>query len=134
MLLQNKFYLFADMEKTDLLVHIQKIQLELDLEKNKKDHDSVDVEEKNKAIEKLKQELVEKDLECKKWISKIEQANDIADDVIAKNQLIESLKSEMELERNKRKHIEEMFQNLTERERNWISEKKHQVRIIFQTV
>lgn len=122
------------MEKTDLLVHIQKIQLELDLEKNKKDHDSVDVEEKNKAIEKLKQELVEKDLECKKWISKIEQANDIADDVIAKNQLIESLKSEMELERNKRKHIEEMFQNLTERERNWISEKKHQVRIIFQTV
>ena len=112
------------MEKTDLLVHIQKIQLELDLEKNKTNHGSLDAEALQKDIERLKHELTEKDLECKKWISKIEQANDLANDLTRKNHLIDSLHRDLESEKNKRGRAEEMLQGLAEREKKWTSTKQ----------
>ena len=94
------------MEKVDLLVHVQKLQLELEHAKDNKSH------EKDQIIDQLKSELAAKDMECKKWIAKIEIANDLADDLSSKEKEIEQLNQSLDFEKNKRKHIEQMFQDL----------------------
>ena len=119
----NVAFLLLALEKVDLLVHIQKIQLELDRNKNNaQDYASLCEEmqtkekEKESSIKHLKIELEGKELECKKWVTKIKQANELARDIDEKEREIIDLNANLEREKEKRLHGERMYQNLTERE------------------
>ena len=104
------------MEKVDLLVHIQKIQLELN--QVKKIQINVEDDKKNiELIEQLQNDLELKEKECSSWITKIEQADDLTDDLFAKDNTIEELKSNLNFETMKRKQMESMFQDITDREK-----------------
>ena len=84
------FYLYLSLalEKVDLLVHIQKIQLELDRHKTNAEEyaklcEELQTKEKEteSSLKHLKMELEGKELECKKWITKVTQANELARDI-----------------------------------------------------
>jgi hypothetical protein len=133
------------MEKVDLLVHVQKIQLMLDQERCKREamerqvsqnasfdkdlvldeledlreankHLRLQIQDQKEVISKVRQDYLEKEAECKKWIGKIEQSNDIVDELVTKDHELERMKSEVEMEVDKRKQIESMFQDITEKE------------------
>ena len=104
------------MEKVDLLVHIQKIQLELNQIK-KSQIDVIDDRKNIELIEQLQNDLELKEKECSSWITKIEQADDLTDDLFAKDNTIEELKSNLNFETMKRKQMESMFQDITDREK-----------------
>ncbi len=109
------------MEKVDLLVYIQKLKLEMEQCKAQGTTLQIDadvakatIENEHEAIvSRLKSDLAAKDLECKNWIGKIEQANELADDL---DKEIKTLKENLEYEQNKRRKIEQLFQDLSEKE------------------
>ena len=111
------------MEKVDLLVHIQKIQLELDQTKAKlntdddsdqqKDDYSRQLKEQERLISKLRDDLHSKDLECKKWMTKIEQANDLTEDFEVKVQKVEE---SLRYEKSQKEHFQALFQELSSKE------------------
>lgn len=103
-------YCVLGMEKVDLLVHLQKVKLELDQIKAK----SVQADEMSEEIRQLKAQLASKEIECKTWMTKIEQANDLADELESKMTEIQELNDNLEYERQKRKHLETMFQDANE--------------------
>ena len=105
------------MEKVDLLVHIQKVQLELNQLKKRQSTSSAEKENNEKVVGELRNELAIKENECKTWMAKIEQADSLADDLRSKDKIIEELNSSLNFEANKRKQIESMFQDLTDREK-----------------
>ena len=104
------------MEKVDLLVHMQKVQLELN--QLKKRQTSNENEKNEKLIGELRNELVIKENECKTWMAKIEQADNLDDDLRSKDNIIEELNSSLNFETTKRKQMESMFQDLTDREKS----------------
>ena len=118
------FSLSSALEKVDLLVHIQKIQLELD-RCNEKVQESSNLceilqtkgNQQQIAIETFKTELERKEMECKKWVSKIQQADELATDLEEKEKNIADLKAALDFEKEKRLSVEHMFQNITEREK-----------------
>ena len=111
------------MEKVDLLVHIQKIQLELDQTKAKlktdddsdqqKEDFSRQLKEKDRQIAKLRDDLHSKDLECKKWMTKIEQANNLTEDFEAK---VQKLEESLKYEKSQKEHFQALFQELSSKE------------------
>ena len=101
------------MEKLDLLVHMQKVQLELNQLKKRQTSN-----ENEKLIGELRNELAIKENECKTWMAKIEQADNLDDDLRSKDNIIEELNSSLNFETTKRKQIESMFQDLTDREKS----------------
>lgn len=105
------------MEKVDLLVHIQKVQLELNQLKKRQTASSAENENNEKVVGELRNELAIKENECKTWMAKIEQADSLADDLRSKDKIIEELNSSLNFETTKRKQIESMFQDLTDREK-----------------
>ena len=105
------------MEKVDLLVHIQKVQLELNQLKKRQTTSSAENENNEKVVGDLRNELAIKENECKTWMAKIEQADSLADDLRSKDKIIEELNSSLNFETTKRKQIESMFQDLTDREK-----------------
>ena len=105
------------MEKVDLLVHIQKVQLELNQLKKRQSTSSAEKENNEKVVGELRNELAIKENECKTWMAKIEQADSLADDLRSKDKIIEELNSSLNFEATKRKQIESMFQDLTDREK-----------------
>ena len=105
------------MEKVDLLVHIQKVQLELNQLKKRQTTSSAENENNEKVVGELRNELAIKENECKTWMAKIEQADSLADDLRSKDKIIEELNSSLNFEATKRKQIESMFQDLTDREK-----------------
>ena len=105
------------MEKVDLLVHIQKVQLELNQLKKRQTASSAENENNEKVVGELRNELAIKENECKTWMAKIEQADSLADDLRSKDKIIEELNSSLNFEATKRKQIESMFQDLTDREK-----------------
>ena len=105
------------MEKVDLLVHIQKVQLELNQLKKRHTTSSTENENNEKVVGELRNELAIKENECKTWMAKIEQADSLADDLRSKDKIIEELNSSLNFETTKRKQIESMFQDLTDREK-----------------
>ena len=105
------------MEKVDLLVHIQKVQLELNQLKKRQSTSSAKKENNEKEVGELRNELAIKENECKTWMAKIEQADSLADDLRSKDKIIEELNSSLNFEATKRKQIESMFQDLTDREK-----------------
>ena len=105
------------MEKVDLLVHIQKVQLELNQLKKRQTASSAENENNEKVVGELRNELAIKENECKTWMAKIEQADSLADDLRSKDKIIEELNSNLNFETTKRKQIESMFQDLTDREK-----------------
>ena len=105
------------MEKVDLLVHIQKVQLELNQLKKRQTVSSAENENNEKVVGELRNELAIKENECKTWMAKIEQADSLADDLRSKDKIIEELNSSLNYETTKRKQIESMFQDLTDREK-----------------
>lgn len=105
------------MEKVDLLVHIQKVQLELNQLKKRQTTSSAENENNEKVVGELRNELAIKENECKTWMAKIEQADSLADDLRSKDKIIEELNSSLNFETTKRKQIESMFQDLTDREK-----------------
>ena len=105
------------MEKVDLLVHIQKVQLELNQLKKRQTVSSAENENNEKVVGELRNELAIKENECKTWMAKIEQADSLADDLRSKDKIIEELNSSLNFETTKRKQIESMFQDLTDREK-----------------
>ena len=105
------------MEKVDLLVHIQKVQLELNQLKKRHTTSSAENENNEKVVGELRNELAIKENECKTWMAKIEQADSLADDLRSKDKIIEELNSSLNFETTKRKQIESMFQDLTDREK-----------------
>ena len=105
------------MEKVDLLVHIQKVQLELNQLKKRQTTSSAENENNEKVVGELRNELAIKENECKTWMAKIEQADSLADDLRSKDKIIEELNSNLNFETTKRKQIESMFQDLTDREK-----------------
>ena len=105
------------MEKVDLLVHIQKVQLELNQLKKRHTTSSAENENNEKVLGELRNELAIKENECKTWMAKIEQADSLADDLRSKDKIIEELNSSLNFETTKRKQIESMFQDLTDREK-----------------
>ena len=105
------------MEKVDLLVHIQKVQLELNQLKKRQTTSSAEKENNEKVVGELRNELAIKENECKTWMAKIEQADSLADDLRSKDKIIEELNSSLNFEATKRKQIESMFQDLTDREK-----------------
>ena len=105
------------MEKVDLLVHIQKVQLELNQLKKRQSTSSAEKENNEKVVGQLRNELAIKENECKTWMAKIEQADSLADDLRSKDKIIEELNSSLNFEATKRKQIESMFQDLTDREK-----------------
>ena len=109
--------LLPDMEKVDLLVHIQKVQLELNQLKKRQSTSSAKKENNEKEVGELRNELAIKENECKTWMAKIEQADSLADDLRSKDKIIEELNSSLNFEATKRKQIESMFQDLTDREK-----------------
>ena len=118
------FSLSTALEKVDLLVHIQKIQLELD-RCNEKVQESGNLceilqtmgNQQQIALETFKIELERKEMECKKWVSKIQQADELATDLEEKEKHIADLNSALDFEKEKRLSVEQMFQNITEREK-----------------
>lgn len=70
--------------------------------------------EKDEEIQALKSQLVAKEIECKTWMTKIEQANELADEFETKMSEIKDLNDNLEHEKQKRKHLETMFQDLNE--------------------
>ena len=118
------FFLSTALEKVDLLVHIQKIQLELD-RCNEKVQESSNLceilqtkeNQQQIALETFKTELERKEMECKKWVSKIQQADELATDLEEKEKHIADLNSALDFEKEKRLSVEQMFQNITEREK-----------------
>ena len=123
------------MEKLDLLVHVQKIQMELEqsrlkmeeLQKDKEKHETR-VHNQVLTIDKLKKDIFSKETECKNWIAKIEQANELADDIIQKDIQMKELRKDLEIERNKRKQIESLFESVTEREKQL----KQKLQVLFR--
>ena len=113
----NFIILLPDMEKVDLLVHIQKVQLELNQLKKRQTTSSAEKENNEKVVGELRNELAIKENECKTWMAKIEQADSLADDLRSKDKIIEELNSSLNFEATKRKQIESMFQDLTDREK-----------------
>ena len=111
------FEIVTEMEKVDLLVHIQKIQLELNQIK-KSQIDVIDDRKNVELIEQLQNDLEMKEKECNSWITKIEQADDLTDDLFAKDNTIEELKANLNFETMKRKQMESMFQDITDREKS----------------
>ena len=105
------------MEKVDLLVHIQKVQLELNQLKKRQSTSTAEKENNEKVVGELRNELAIKENECKTWMAKIEQADSLADDLRSKDKIIEELNSSLNFEATKRKQIESMFQDLTDREK-----------------
>ena len=101
------------MEKVDLLVHMQKVQLELNQLKKRQTSN-----ENEKLIGELRNELAIKENECKTWMAKIEQADNLDDDLRSKDNIIEELNSSLNFETTKRKQMESMFQDLTDREKS----------------
>lgn len=105
-------------------MHIQKIQLELD-RCNEKVQESSNLceilqtkgNQQQIAIETFKTELERKEIECKKWVSKIQQADELATDLEEKEKNIADLKAALDFEKEKRLSVEHMFQNITEREK-----------------
>ena len=109
------FQFFSDMEKVDLLVHIQKVQLELNQLKKRQ---TTSGNENEKLIGELRNDLAIKENECKTWMAKIEQADNLADDLRSKDKIIEELNASLNFETTKRKQMESMFQDLTDREKS----------------
>ena len=105
------------MEKVDLLVHIQKVQLELNQLKKRQTTSSAENENNEKVVGELRNELAIKENECKTWMAKIEQADSLADDLRSKDKIIEELNASLNFETTKRKQMESMFQDLTDREK-----------------
>ena len=105
------------MEKVDLLVHIQKVQLELNQLKKRQTTSSAENENNEKVVGELRNELAIKENECKTWMAKIEQADNLADDLRSKDKIIEELNASLNFETTKRKQMESMFQDLTDREK-----------------
>ena len=103
------------MEKVDLLVHIQKVQLELNQLKKRQ---TTSGNENEKLIGELRNDLAIKENECKTWMAKIEQADNLADDLRSKDKIIEELNASLNFETTKRKQMESMFQDLTDREKS----------------
>ena len=112
------------MEKVDLLVHIQKIQLELE-DAKKNQVDPKESQKKDAFIEQLQTDLAWKDSEIKNWMTKIQQADELVDDLDAKENQIEELKTNLNFETTKRKQMETMFQDLTDREKSLRQELDH---------
>ena len=106
------------MEKVDLLVHIQKVQLELNQLKKRQTTSSAEKENNEKVVGELRNELAIKENECKTWMAKIEQADNLADDLRSKDKIIEELNATLNFETTKRKQMESMFQDLTDREKS----------------
>ena len=122
------------MEKVDLLVHIQKIQLELE-DAKKNQVDPKEIQKKDAFIEQLQTDLAWKDSEIKNWMTKIQQADELVDDLDAKENQIEELKTNLNFETTKRKQMETMFQDLTDREKSLRQEldqfKSQKVKIFY---
>ena len=105
-------------------MHIQKIQLELD-RCNEKVQESSNLceilqtkgNQQQIALETFKTELERKEMECKKWVSKIQQADELATDLEEKEKNIADLNAALDFEKEKRLSVEQMFQNITEREK-----------------
>ena len=104
---------FSVMEKVDLLVHIQKIQLELDQTKDKIiDEKSCQqkLREKDGIITRIQEDLFAKDLECKNWMRKIEQVNDLTEDLEEK---IQKLENDVQYEKSQKEHFQALFQEVS---------------------
>ena len=103
------------MEKVDLLVHIQKIQLELDQTKDKFLDDDLcqqKLREKDEIISRFQEDLMAKDFECKNWMRKIEQVNDLTEDLEEK---IQKLENDFQYEKSQKEHFQALFQEVSAR-------------------